>query len=215
VRNAAERALNPMPMDRFGGVLEFVAALETYATPALETRPSGRSSGVLRVGEWKAPQRPGRTRLIRAGALAAAVFAIVLWQRSSVLRVFHRAGGPTQLVPVAPMVTDSEPQVAQRLRAEALRALARGAPGVPPTRTNAATPVSTEPGKLFVSATPWGQLYIDGQLVGNTPKANVPLATGLHAIRVLREGYEPFDRIVRVEAGQTVRLTDITLVQRP
>jgi serine/threonine protein kinase len=215
VRNAVERALSPMPMDRFGGVLEFVAALETFTTPALEARPAGRSSGILRLSDYKAPPRPGRKRLIRVGAAAVALMAIVAWQRSTVLRLLHRGGAPTQLVPVVTTATDSEPRVA-RLRAEALRQSGRVGIGLPPARpVPPPTPASTEPGKLFVNATPWGQLYIDGQLAGNTPKANLPLAVGLHAIRVLREGYEPFDRIVRVEAGQTVRLTDITLVQRP
>jgi hypothetical protein len=66
-----------------------------------------------------------------------------------------------------------------------------------------------------VSATPWGQLYVDGQLVGNTPKANLSLAPGAHTIRVLREGYQPFERTIQVESGQALRLTDIVLVQSP
>ena len=56
---------------------------------------------------------------------------------------------------------------------------------------------------------------MDGQLVGNTPKANLSLAPGSHAVRVVREGYEPFERTIQVAAGQSVRLTDIVLVARP
>ena len=55
----------------------------------------------------------------------------------------------------------------------------------------------------------------DGQLVGNTPRANVPVSAGQHTIRVARDGYETFERTIRVEAGEVVRITDITLAPRP
>lgn len=69
-------------------------------------------------------------------------------------------------------------------------------------------------GRLSVNATPWGQVYLDGQLVGNTPKANLPVAPGTHTIRVVRDGFEPVERTVQVGAGQTVRVTDIVLTER-
>jgi serine/threonine protein kinase len=245
VRHAVERALSPKPMDRFAGVLDFVAALETYAAPVPETQPSGRSStGVLRQTDWQPPGRPTRWRLILWGAFpVAAVAAVVVWQRSAVLQVFHQVFAPTQPLLVAPLVTDSGVPVGQppgstlvaaptptppgstqappatlpsraapRPRAEALRQPAQPAARAPATARPRA---SSTPGFLFVNATPWGQLYVDGQLVGNTPKANLSVAAGPHTIRVLREGYEPFERTIQVEAGQTVRLTDITLVQHP
>jgi len=248
VRHAVERALSPKPMDRFGSVLDFVAALETYSAAVLEARPSGRSSSVvLRQTDWKPPGRPVRWRLIVGGAFAVAVVAtVVVWQRPAVLRAFHQVLAPAQPAPVAPLVTDSggqlrqrpgstgvaspsrtppgstqarltsaPPEGAPRPRAEALRQRAQPSPPAPSGRASAAPPAAAEPGRLFVNANPWGQLYVDGQLVGNTPKANLTLSAGPHTIRVLREGYAPFERTIQVEAGQTVRLTDITLVQRP
>jgi len=65
-----------------------------------------------------------------------------------------------------------------------------------------------------VNASPWGQLYVDGRLVGNTPKANLAIPAGTHTIRVVRDGFDPFERSVQVAAGQIVRLTDIVLVER-
>jgi serine/threonine protein kinase len=67
------------------------------------------------------------------------------------------------------------------------------------------------PGRLFVNSTPWGQLYIDGQLVGNTPQANLVVPAGSHRLRVAREGFQPFERVVQIAPGQEVRLTDIAL----
>jgi hypothetical protein len=90
-------------------------------------------------------------------------------------------------------------------------------PPTPSTAPATAPPpaVSAEPGKLFVNASPWGQLFVDGQLIGNTPKANLSVSAGPHVIRVARDGFEPVERTIRVGAGETVRVTDIVLTPRP
>ena len=85
-----------------------------------------------------------------------------------------------------------------------------------PTPAPAPAPAATaEPGKLFVNASPWGQVFVDGTLVGNTPKANLAVAAGSHTIRVVRDGYETWERTVQVGAGETLRLTNIVLTARP
>jgi hypothetical protein len=62
-----------------------------------------------------------------------------------------------------------------------------------------------------VNSTPWGQVYIDGQLVGNTPQANLLVPAGSRVVRVSREGFQPFERVVQLAPGQELRLTDIVL----
>jgi len=128
----------------------------------------------------------------------------------SVGRAVVRSGSTTVAVPAptrpASRQAPASPAAAPRPSSETLRRAAQPQrPAAPPA----------EPGHLFVNATPWGQLYVDGQLIGNTPKANLMLPAGDHTIRVLREGYDPFERTIKVAAGETVRLTDITLVQHP
>jgi hypothetical protein len=54
-------------------------------------------------------------------------------------------------------------------------------------------------------------VYVDGQLVGNTPQANLVVTAGAHRVRVAREGFQPFERIVQLAPGQELRLTDIVL----
>jgi serine/threonine-protein kinase len=81
-----------------------------------------------------------------------------------------------------------------------------------PTTAPRPAPLSAQaPARLFVNSTPWGQVYIDGQLVGNTPQANLVVAAGSHRVRVAREGFQPFERIVQLAPGQELRLTDIVL----
>lgn len=64
---------------------------------------------------------------------------------------------------------------------------------------------------LFVNASPWGQVHIDGVLIGNTPRPNIPLTAGSHTLRVSRDGFVTFERAIRVAAGDTLRITDIVL----
>lgn len=71
-----------------------------------------------------------------------------------------------------------------------------------------------EPGLLFVSSTPWGQIFIDGQMMGTTPRANLPLSPGTHVVRLLRDGFEPFERTITIASGETLRLTGIVLTER-
>ena len=88
------------------------------------------------------------------------------------------------------------------------------APASAPAPAPAAAPspaAAAGGGTLFVNAAPWGQLYVDGNLVGNTPKANLAVSAGSHTIRVVRDGFNPVERTVTVAAGQVVRVTDLVL----
>jgi hypothetical protein len=64
---------------------------------------------------------------------------------------------------------------------------------------------------LFINATPWGQVYVDGELLGNTPRVDVPISPGAHRLRVVRDGFEPYELAIRVQPGQDLRITDIVL----
>jgi len=62
-----------------------------------------------------------------------------------------------------------------------------------------------------VNATPWGQVYLDGVPIGNTPRVGVSVPAGTHQVRVERDGFVPFERTITVVANGDVRLTDIVL----
>jgi serine/threonine protein kinase len=70
---------------------------------------------------------------------------------------------------------------------------------------------AAEPGRLFINATPWGQVYLDDELLGNTPQVAVPVPPGQHRLRVVRDGFEPYEQSILVAAGQQLRFTDIVL----
>jgi len=189
---AISRALSPKPMDRFPGVLDFVAALETYSAPAPDAPPSGQTAGaVLIESDWEPPPRTISKKVIIVGA-ALVVVVVAGGALALALRP-----GPPGLAPFATMGTDS---------------LSAGAHRTP--RMTDLDTVPRLPGRLFVNATPWGQLYLDGQLIGNTPRANISLDPGTHTVAVVREGYQSFVRVIRVAPRDTVRITDIVLVPR-
>jgi protein kinase-like protein/PEGA domain-containing protein len=77
----------------------------------------------------------------------------------------------------------------------------------------APAPAAPAPGRLFINATPWGQVYIDGELIGNTPRVDVPVSPGSHRLRVVQEGFEPYEVGIRVGSGRELRITDIVLQQ--
>ena len=129
---------------------------------------------------------------------------------------------PAPVPPAPPAPTRAAPApVSQRPRARTsapapVHARAPStAPAPPPAPAPAPAPERrAEPGALSINAIPWGSVYIDGQPMGNTPQLDLPVPPGQHKLRVERQGYRAFERVIEVAPGQRLRITDITLVER-
>jgi serine/threonine-protein kinase len=148
---------------------------------------------------------------------------------------------PATPEPVEPRL-DGRDQIRERALPPSSIAARRSAPAQTPAATTTASPASTPAptaaaptaapssappapaapsaasaaARLFVNASPWGQVFVDGTLIGNTPRANIPLTAGSHAIKVSRAGFATWERTVRVAVGDTLRFTDIVLApERP
>ena len=68
---------------------------------------------------------------------------------------------------------------------------------------------STQPDSstLEVNASVSGaSVLVDGRVVGQTPLSDVDVSPGEHPIRVEKEGYEPYRKLVLFEAGRTMSL---------
>jgi serine/threonine protein kinase len=236
VFDALQRATNEQASVRFATVLDFVVALEGAApapaarispAPAAPPRlsPARRSSNapLFVIEENSAPPVP----TVRSPAHR---LRVAWWIGGGVLALFALF-----LVwlfwPVAPPATTTSLQPVQTLGGTsgdsggiaAPAALPPAAPATPaalptPIRTPVSSPGAPAPrparagiGKLFINATPWAELSIDGRLVGNTPKANLDIPAGTHRLHLQRDGFLPFDTSITVAPGATVRLTDIVL----
>jgi eukaryotic-like serine/threonine-protein kinase len=74
----------------------------------------------------------------------------------------------------------------------------------PAPRTESPEPQGT--GMLLVVARPWGNVRVDGMVVGTTPLDTIPLRSGVHTVVVQHPSYEPVERKVTIRAGQTERI---------
>src|SRR5207253_6527 len=70
------------------------------------------------------------------------------------------------------------------------------APSPPPPPPARRRPAAAAAGRLSVGATPWGEVYIDGQSAGHTPLIAAPVGAGWHQLRIVRDGFGPFERRV-------------------
>src|SRR5882724_224070 len=235
VSQALRRALSSRQADRFPNVLDFVAALGGTRPDArtawfgANPRKKGAGSPVVIVDSDADPAaRPLGGRV----AAAAAGLLVALGGGAAWLGISSIPASPASREPVA-----SAPAPAGASRDTFVAAIPDPMP--PPSSTPAPVrtprptvapraPVvkrpappsarvdqpSLEPGLLSVNAIPWGSVYLDGQPIGNTPQIDRTVAPGRHRLRVEREGYRPYDRVIDVASGQRLRITDIALVER-
>lgn len=242
MRRAIERALDEIPTRRYPGVTDFLWALEEDAAASMSSPVRRRTSDVVMVKGWEPPEAPRRPFLL-AGKILAALLVVaaillatpqaraVLWPGWRAVR--SQASLPPSTVRSPPPAATTAPIAAPRPaspdpidprleRREPVgdrvippSSIAPRAPAVvAPPRAAAAASVASA--RLFVNASPWGQVFVDGALIGNTPRPNIPLTAGSHSIRVSRAGFISWERSIRVSSGDTLRFTDIVLTpERP
>lgn len=213
---ALVRAMSPQPTARFMNVLEFVSVLGTGESGVLTASRATPRPSTGRVLFVDGPARSRRWLGFSAGAavLLATVVTVFQLTRRPVPAPVIQLPGPALLPPPdAQAQSPSSPLLRQEPRAEPRPPSPAARPTQPPRVTPPAARPAPPPGRLFVNATPWGQLYIDGQLVGNTPQANLEIPAGAHRVRIARDGFQPFERTIQVAPGQEVRLVDIVLQQ--
>lgn len=89
---------------------------------------------------------------------------------------------------------------------------ASAAPPARPTGTGTASAPTAGSGVRIQCTTEGAELYLDGELMGQTPfKEVIPLSAGEHTIRVSRLGFTPYIDVFKVKAGQTTRIeVDLT-----
>lgn len=207
---AVARALREVPSERFPGVLDLVAVLGGggLRVPG-GVWAAGQGAQPVLVPPHEPPPRPRRSPLVVALALVVLALAVAL----GVLLV---SDGPDERWVAAPEFATPVPSTAPPDSAVAPVAPepARAPPAVEPAapaRRQQATPRVEEPGLLSINSSPWGAVLLDGHPIGNTPRANVPVSPGVHVLRVVRDGFVPFEREIRLTPGQVLRITDIVL----
>jgi PEGA domain len=73
--------------------------------------------------------------------------------------------------------------------------------GLPPSAV--ASPSVQTVGVLQISSKPVGaEIEIDGEYAGNTP-SQLKLPPGFHTLKIIKKGFDPWERRIRVEGGDT------------
>jgi Protein kinase domain/PEGA domain len=73
----------------------------------------------------------------------------------------------------------------------------------------AAAPLSTfaaAPGLLQIAVRPWGEVSVDGRVIGTTPLDRITLAAGTHVVRVRHPSFEVWERPVPIRPGETAKV---------
>lgn len=233
VSAAVERALSQAPDGRYETAGHFVAALRAQVS-SFETMASAVSDAEVAHPHPHPPVgRPARHGI---GLVSVALLAFVIVGAAGaawILGLGLTGGQPiasqpaptqpspdTMASPAAASTAPSVPRADSSVGRTGVpvppvppRLVPKPIKRAPPARVSAPrrNASSGAPGRLFVNAIPWGQVFVDDAPIGNTPRVAVPIPPGTHRVRVSRDGFEPFERTVQVAPGQDVRLTDIVL----
>jgi len=64
---------------------------------------------------------------------------------------------------------------------------------------------SMDSGRVFITSTPWAKVYIDNQIIGETPIAKpIKLSTGNHAVMFANPSFDPIVKTVTVQSERDV-----------
>jgi PEGA domain-containing protein len=53
---------------------------------------------------------------------------------------------------------------------------------------------------------PWGEVSVDGRVIGTTPLDRITLPVGTHVLRVRHPLYELWERPVTIRSGETAKV---------
>ena len=235
VSTAVARAMNKKPDDRFEDVAKFVEAMGGRVSVQVVNRslqelsisgvhavtPPAPDAPAIRRAPVRRRWRRRVSRLALALVAPAAILGAALWQfgetppgpaLASVLDATADTPDDSAAVQAEPLQAEPPASVegsgetgAQAAPTEQLRqAAVRPAP--PP-----------RPGYISVQSQPWGYIYLDGEALKDgeelqfTPIIGRSIPSGRHTIRIVREGFEPYEHVIDVAPGETTQLTGIVL----
>ena len=168
-----------------------------------------RNQGLIIDYDDVPPPRPPRGRRAVLAGVGIAIVAAGLWLALSSIGAFSSSPGQA---PRAPTPKDSLPPAPSPSSSAASPQPQSPQPPEPSAAARVRTPANAA--LLSLDAAPWGTVYVDGRSVGATPVVELPLAAGAHHVRVEREGYAPYERVIDAAPGQRIRIAGITLQEQ-
>jgi PEGA domain len=152
---------------------------------------------------------PGR-RLLQQAGLAAPPDTATAPRDSTTLAPVVQAPPPAP-VETTTVDTPSVPAASPPVRRPAQDP--DRAPATQPARTT--PPAAPEIGYLTVNADPFGNVFVDNRLAGETPIYTFRVPAGRHVVEIRREGYQTLVDTVLVGSGETVRINRVLTPRQP
>ena len=185
----------PPPVPRRSGLQPWLLVIPLVAV----------TGGALMVTRHSKSAPPPATRVASAPEATLAPAAAPVAPPSTV----SAAAAPAQVVAAVP--TSRPPKgfgVATRPTPPA-KAPAAMAPAPLASTTAATVPPTTvapEPGQLQVAVRPWGEVSVDGRVIGTTPLDRITLAAGTHVLTIRHPLYEVWEKPVSIRPGETAKM---------
>ncbi len=122
---------------------------------------------------------------------------------------------PHDMPPVAVSPAVSRPPPRAPAPASRRAPTPAGKPVTAPPAASLPVEPAPDPAFLSVSTWPWGTLSLDSRPLGDTPLLELPVPAGTHRVRIERDGFQPFERVITLAPGQHLKLSGIALEERP
>ena len=215
---AISRALSKEPDQRYATMEEFATAVwpeQPVAAPvrgrsAARPRPRATADALTEItGAPTTPLPRARPAPKRRSRVPAVVGLVVVAAGVGGYLVLGRAGsgerGAVPSVATPPTVDTVRIQDTVRLPAQPPPAPAPPPRAKPKPRETAPPPAVEAQGFLTIAADPFGEVYIDGVDVGQTPLVEYAVKPGHHTLRIEHAGFKTVNETVQVDASNTVR----------
>jgi hypothetical protein len=222
--------MNKKPDDRFEDVAQFVEAMGGHVSVQVVNRSLQELSiSGVHAATPPAPDAPAirRTAVRRRWRRRASRLALALVAPAAILGAVLWPFGETAPGPALASVLDAKagtPHDSAAVQAEPLASVKGSgqtgaqAAATEQSRQAAVRPAApARPGYISVQSQPWGYIYLDskalkdGEELQFTPIIGRSIPSGRHTIRIVREGFEPYEQVIDVAPGESVRLTAIVL----
>jgi len=205
---AISRALSKDPDQRFPTMEAFATAVwpeQPVASPVqgrsgARARPRATADAPTEITGAPTTPLSAKSRQRRSRAPVVVGLVVLAAGAGGYLMLGRRGSGEQAAAPSVDTV---------RVR-DTVRMPAQSNPSAPPRGRERAKPRDVAPaaavqGFLTIAADPFGEVYIDGVDVGQTPLVEYAVKPGRHTIRIEHAGFKTVAETVRVDASNTVR----------
>ncbi len=214
---AISRALSKEPDQRFATMEEFATAVwpdQPVAPPVKgrsAARPRPRAAADAPTEITGAPTTPlprAKPTPKRRSRVPAVVGLVVVAAGVGGYLVLGRTGSGERGAAATPPPPPPAPTVDTVRIQDTVRVPVQPTPpqrAKPKPREAVPAPVVEAQGFLTIAADPFGEVYIDGVDVGQTPVVEYAVKPGRHTLRIEHAGFKTVTETVQVDASNTVR----------